>query len=90
MLSKVGEIIKGVKAEKVLVQGHTDSRGDAAYNQKLSVDRAQSVAKFMGSKSLKANIESNGYGESKPLANNEREEGRALNRRVDIVVEVKK
>ena len=90
LLSKVGEIIKGVKAEKVVVQGHTDSRGDAAYNQKLSVDRAQSVAKFMDSKSLKAEIESNGYGESKPLANNEDADGRALNRRVDIVVEVKK
>lgn len=89
LLSKVGEIVKGVKAENVIVQGHTDSRGDAAYNQKLSMDRAQSVAKFMDSKSIKANIEANGYGESKPLANNEEAEGRALNRRVDIVVEVK-
>jgi OOP family OmpA-OmpF porin len=77
---------KAKLTEKMIVVGHTDSRGSEAYNQKLSEKRAQAVADY-----LKANtyvtatqIEAAGKGESEPVASNMYEDGRAQNRRVEI------
>ena len=89
LLTKISEVIKNIEPEKVQVQGHTDSRGAAEYNQSLSAKRAESVEKFLENTKGSYPVTSKGYGESKPLANNETSRGRTLNRRVDIVVEAK-
>ena len=67
------------------IAGHTDSKGSDAYNQQLSYDRAASARTYMISKGIaESRIESRGYGETKPVATNATEAGRALNRRVDF------
>ncbi|MCU0431147.1 MAG: OmpA family protein [Cytophagaceae bacterium] len=84
------EILKSaVVAEglKVGVYGHTDDVGDDQKNQSLSEARAKSVAEYLKSKGLSdARIESRGFGESQPIADNTSESGRAQNRRVQIVL----
>ncbi|WP_065237959.1 OmpA family protein [Gallibacterium genomosp. 3] len=72
---------------KVLVAGNTDSVGDAAYNYKLSKDRAYSVASELISNGVSSNlIVVQGNGETQPVASNSTASGRAQNRRVDIIV----
>lgn len=69
----------------VKVVGHTDSQGSDAYNQKLSERRASSVAAYLLSQGLAPNkLTSEGRGESQPVADNDTEEGRAQNRRVEL------
>lgn len=71
----------------VLVLGHTDSVGSDAYNETLSEKRANSVSNFLVSRGVAfARLDSEGYGETDPLTTNETEEGRQLNRRVEVVV----
>ena len=72
------------------IEGHTDSSGPEAYNQKLSERRAQAVADYIASQSYNVraeDIEVIGKGESEPIASNSTREGRAKNRRVDIYAE---
>ena len=67
------------------IQGHTDSRASDAYNLALSEARAESVVKWMNEKGIAAGrFTSIGYGETKPLADNNTNEGKALNRRIEI------
>ena len=67
------------------VLGHTDSTGSDAYNQTLSVHRAQAVANVLSANGVQpARMATQGYGESQPRASNTTEEGRAANRRVEI------
>ena len=67
------------------VLGHTDSTGSDAYNQTLSVNRAQAVANVLSANGVQpARMATQGYGESQPRASNTTEEGRAANRRVEI------
>ncbi len=69
----------------IKVLGHTDSKGSDAYNQALSERRASSVAAYLLSQGLAPNkLTSEGKGESQPVADNETEEGRAKNRRVEL------
>jgi OOP family OmpA-OmpF porin len=89
LLEKVEGIIKKLDTETVVVQGHTDSVGSDAVNQKLSTDRAKSVAAYLASFKSGYTIQYVGYGESSPIASNKTAEGRAMNRRVDLVVSVK-
>ncbi len=71
----------------VTVTGHTDSTGTAASNQTLSEQRAESVAAFLIENGvLPENIETAGLGEADPIADNDTDEGRARNRRVEIVI----
>jgi OOP family OmpA-OmpF porin len=71
----------------VSVTGHTDSRGAAEYNQRLSDERANAVAKYLQSKGVASNrITVQGEGEMQPVADNQTEEGRARNRRVEFVI----
>jgi len=71
--------------EHVRVGGHTDSNGDKAHNVKLSDERAASVKQYLVDHGIAADrLASKGYGESRPIADNKTEEGRAQNRRVDI------
>lgn len=89
LLNKVDAIIKKLDAEKVVVQGHTDSVGAEDVNQRLSTQRAVAVATYFSSLRGGYPTEYIGYGESNPIASNETQEGRATNRRVDLVVSVK-
>ncbi len=71
----------------VLVLGHTDAVGADSYNQKLSERRAEAAARFLMGKGLEdARIERRGLGETEPVADNDTEEGQALNRRVEIAI----
>jgi outer membrane protein OmpA-like peptidoglycan-associated protein len=72
----------------VIVQGHTDSIGTEAYNQKLSERRAQSVRRYLVDHGIPADrIKAEGYGESQPVATNDSADGRAQNRRVELRVD---
>jgi len=90
LLSKVNDIIRFVGAEIVAVEGHTDSVGAADLNKQLSTKRAISVANYLASLAGGYQIGYIGYGESRPIATNETQAGRAINRRVDLVVTAKK
>ena len=89
LIQKVDAIIKKLDAEKVVVEGHTDSVGSAEVNKKLSNHRAAAVANYLFSLKGGYKLTYAGYGESYPIASNETKEGRATNRRVDLVVSVK-
>ena len=79
--------LKAVNLEVIIAIGHTDSIGSNAYNQKLSVRRANSVKAYLVSKGIAANrIYTEGKGETQPVASNKTKEGRAKNRRVEIEV----
>jgi OmpA-OmpF porin, OOP family len=81
-------ILKAYPAVAVRLEGHTDNTGDAAANKKLSLDRAVAVKEIMITGGVAdARIGTDGYGEEKPIAPNETEEGRAKNRRTELVVE---
>ncbi|MEN8169453.1 MAG: OmpA family protein [Pseudomonadota bacterium] len=90
LIAKVNTIIGRLDAEKVIVQGHTDSVGADSVNLKLSKQRAVAVADYISSLGSGYPLEHVGYGEANPIASNETAEGRATNRRVDLVVSVKK
>jgi outer membrane protein OmpA-like peptidoglycan-associated protein len=69
------------------VSGHTDNAGTTAYNNTLSVKRANAVAHYMQEHGLGNDIRQiNGAGESQPIANNQSAEGRRKNRRVEIII----
>jgi OOP family OmpA-OmpF porin len=79
--------VKGINLEVVIAIGHTDSIGSDAYNQKLSVRRAESVKAYLVSKGVEPNrIYTEGKGEKQPVASNKTKDGRQKNRRVEIEV----
>ena len=79
--------VKGINLEVMIAVGHTDSIGSDAYNQKLSVRRAESVKAYLVSKGIEKNrVYTEGKGEKQPVADNKTKEGRAKNRRVEIEV----
>ncbi|POY39750.1 cell envelope biogenesis protein OmpA [Flavobacterium alvei] len=85
-LDAIKTILKNYPTAKWEVQGHTDSTGGAKLNQKLSEDRAKAVVDLMVQNGIKAeNITSKGYGPSKPVASNKTKEGRAKNRRTEVI-----
>jgi len=87
VLDSVALVINEFEKTYVDVIGHTDNTGADAYNQQLSEARASSVARYLESqKVLPARIMSRGMGESSPIASNDTPEGRALNRRVEIIL----
>lgn len=73
-------------ADSLLITGHTDSTGPAAYNQSLSEARAASVQRYLQEQAVNMRMRSQGQGESKPIASNDSREGRRKNRRVEIDV----
>ena len=73
---------------KMIVQGHTDSQGTAAANQELSQRRAQAVRDYLVTCGIASDrISAQGFGPSQSIADNKSPEGRANNRRVEIVVQ---
>jgi outer membrane protein OmpA-like peptidoglycan-associated protein len=82
------EVMKYEKGFFVKVEGHTDNVGSAPYNERLSLQRATAVAEAMVDKYNipPENIFIEGYGESRPIDNNETAQGRSNNRRVDILL----
>lgn len=88
-IHKLDELIKGqgMKVGDIDVVGHTDSVGSAAYNQRLSERRATAVKAYMVSEGINASIiDVMGMGKRDPVASNDTAQGRAKNRRVDILV----
>ena len=79
--------VKDINLEVIIAVGHTDSVGTDAYNQRLSVRRAESVKAYLVSKGIEKNrVYTEGKGEKQPVADNKTAEGRAKNRRVEIEV----
>ena len=79
--------IQGINLEVIIAVGHTDSIGTDAYNQRLSVRRAEAVKAYLVSKGIERNrVYTEGKGEKQPVASNRTAEGRAKNRRVEIEV----
>ena len=93
-LAKVAELIRSAPAGAIGIVGHTDAKGDDAYNQRLSEQRAQSVATWMKEQVgiRQRTYEVAGKGEAEPVAANQKPdgsddpEGRARNRRVEVVI----
>jgi outer membrane protein OmpA-like peptidoglycan-associated protein len=91
LLTKVQKAIAEFPAAEISIEGHTDSMGDDDSNKELSQKRSDAIRTY-----LVANLGINpsrilamGYGETKPIASNDTNEGRAMNRRVDVVIEPK-
>jgi OmpA-OmpF porin, OOP family len=77
----------GIALEVIIAVGHTDAVGSDAYNQKLSVSRAEAVKAYLVGKGIEKNrVYTEGKGEKQPVADNKTAEGRAKNRRVEIEV----
>lgn len=86
-LQKLISFLNSNATVKIEVGGHTDNTGDKIKNQKLSENRAKSVIDYLISKGIDAaRLTSKGYGDTKPVADNKTEEGRAANRRTAFVV----
>jgi outer membrane protein OmpA-like peptidoglycan-associated protein len=86
----LGEVVAELEAHPdiaIEIAGHTDAKGSEAYNQSLSERRAQSVVSYLVSNGIaQSRLTASGYGESQPIADNETEEGRELNRHVELTI----
>jgi outer membrane protein OmpA-like peptidoglycan-associated protein len=86
VLSDVAQTLKANPSWKVRIEGYTDSVGSSASNIKLSQDRARAVMIWLTNHGVdKSRITTKGYGEDRPVGDNATEEGRARNRRVEVV-----
>lgn len=88
-LDRIAEIIKKKYPDReIIVEGHTDSRGEKGYNQSLSEKRAMKVSEYLKSKSGHDKFSYKGYGRENPISDNSTEEGRSKNRRVEIIIKL--
>ena len=86
-LDTISGIVNKYGKTELRVAGHTDSTGSATYNQGLSERRADSVESYLeGNGVVPQRIDATGYGKNQPIASNDTESGRRLNRRVDITI----
>ncbi len=87
LLTKVQDAIKKFPQCQVMIEGHTDSQGSDEVNQTLSQSRAKAVAEYlMANMGVEIPVHSQGFGESRPIASNDTPEGRAKNRRIEVVI----
>jgi len=88
VLAALADLLKKEQGLKIKVAGHTDSTGDAAHNQDLSLRRAETVKKTLIEKYSVdgTRITAKGWGADQPLVDNATDEGRAINRRVEILI----
>ncbi len=88
LLGKVQQAIRNFSDPNVVIEGHTDSTGSDTLNDHLSEQRAEAVREyFVANETLPSDsIVAIGYGSKQPLASNETEEGRAINRRIDVII----
>jgi outer membrane protein OmpA-like peptidoglycan-associated protein len=87
VLGSVALVLKEYKSTMIEVAGHTDSTGSDSYNQMLSQQRAQAVSNVLVSDGVQpVRIDTVGYGESRPIASNNTEQGRQQNRRVELTL----
>lgn len=86
-LAEFAESMKDFEDTKILIVGHTDSKGSADYNQQLSERRAESASEYLAQQGLASGrLLTSGKGESEPVATNETEAGRQQNRRVEVAI----
>jgi outer membrane protein OmpA-like peptidoglycan-associated protein len=86
-LDKLSEILLANPGYKIEIRGHTDNVGTSQYNKTLSIKRAGAVYDYLISKGIdKSRMKYRGFGDRVPVADNETEEGRRLNRRVEIII----
>jgi outer membrane protein OmpA-like peptidoglycan-associated protein len=89
-LDEIAVALQKAEADKFIVEGHTDARGSEFTNQDLSYRRAQTVRDYLVERGVPPEkIKAVGYGKSRPVADNATAEGRANNRRVEIVIQPK-
>jgi outer membrane protein OmpA-like peptidoglycan-associated protein len=85
-LNRLAELLRDNPEVKVLIQAHTDADGNEAYNQMLSDNRARSVQEYLGTSGINVErMQASGFGESRPIADNNSREGKAKNRRVEFI-----
>jgi len=88
-IAKLGDILAKYTADRVRIQGYTDSTGSASHNEELSLRRAQAVREVLVSRGVKPEqMLVEGLGEAKPVADNATTAGRAQNRRVELHIDV--
>lgn len=86
-LAELAQSLKKYPNSQLLIVGHTDSRGDEAYNQGLSFRRSNSAATYLQNQGVaRARVATNGRGEYEPVASNDTDNGRQLNRRVEVAI----
>jgi outer membrane protein OmpA-like peptidoglycan-associated protein len=86
-LDRVGTILRDYPETRIVIEGHTDSVGTYAYNMDLSQRRAEAVANDIANQGVNPRrIETYGYGPTRPVASNNTESGRQMNRRVDLTI----
>jgi outer membrane protein OmpA-like peptidoglycan-associated protein/YHS domain-containing protein len=86
-LERLTKLLVDVPTMRIEISGHTDNKGSATYNQTLSENRAKSVVEYLISKGIvAARLEFKGYGLQQPIAPNETDEGRQLNRRTEFKI----
>jgi OOP family OmpA-OmpF porin len=86
-LESFAKVLKQNKSLTAVIEAHTDSKGTESYNQTLSERRAVSVVNALKKLDVSSSrLQSRGYGESQPIASNDNEEGKAINRRVSALV----
>jgi outer membrane protein OmpA-like peptidoglycan-associated protein len=89
-LDRFAESLRKYANTKTLIVGHTDAVGSGSYNMDLSERRAAAAARFIASNGVdRARIETTGRGEAEPIASNESDSGRSLNRRIEIAIYAK-
>jgi OOP family OmpA-OmpF porin len=91
LLARLKAGLEVFSQRQVAIEGHTDNAGDAKANQRLSLARAEAVRDFLIAAGMPAGrLTSVGFGEAHPIASNDYDKGRAMNRRIDIIIHAPK
>ncbi len=86
LIKQIVDLMKSQRKLRVSIEGHTDNQGTASANKVLSLNRARSVAVAVAAGGIAPDrMGTIGWGQEKPIADNRTEEGRAVNRRVELV-----